>query len=54
MTVICNSWHGFQIYKCFFSIIGSFGDNYGIFMLGYFELCNFGTKRSRLPTIFNL
>ena len=58
MAIICNFSCRFQIYKCFFSIISSLGDNYGIFgyfegMFGYFEPCNFGTKRSRLPTIFN-
>ena len=42
MTIICNFLCRFQIYRCFFSIISSLGDNYGIF--GYFELCSFSTK----------
>ena len=29
--MICNFSCRFQIYKCFFSIISSLGDNYGIF-----------------------
>ena len=51
MNIICNlSWR-FQIYSCFFSIISSLGDNYGIYR--YFELHSFSAKRSSSPTIFN-
>ena len=42
MTIVCSFSCRFQIYRHFFFIFSSLGDNYGIFR--YFELHGIGTK----------
>ena len=49
MTIICSFSCRFQIYRCFFSIISSLGDYYGIF--GYFD---FAVLVPKVKVAYNL